>query len=151
MTIRTSLVSLAVSLAASATSLAYAKAAIVYEYDTHARVIGVSAIVGIEAPMIEVGDNCSQRIADVVVADVVYRERGVITAFRAKKPPPKEWYGEFRIDSNAIYRSLPNAKHLDVQKIIHKGAHLMVIYQMCGSGGFASVREIFKNSAVNNP
>jgi hypothetical protein len=125
---------------------------IIYQYGDKGKIVGVNALVGIEEPMLAQGDNCDQRIAEVVVDEVVYEGASdMITGFRAKKPAPKEWYGIFKIDSKAIYNSIQRAVHQDVQKLINKGARLIVVYQMCGSGGFVSVRDIFKKSAVNNP
>lgn len=125
---------------------------IIYQYGSGAKVIGVNALVGIEAPMVEPGDNCDQRIAEVVVDEVVYDGVSeMIAGFRAKKPAPNEYYALFRMDSKAIYGALPNPARLDVHRLVNKGARLVVIYQVCGSGGFISVRDIFKKSAVNNP
>ncbi len=130
----------------------HADVGIQYQYDDKLKRIGVNAIVGIEEPMTAPGDNCDQRIANVVVDEVVYDGASdMIAGFRAQKPAPKEWYGIFRIDTNAFYKSIPNAAHGDVLKIIKKGANLIVTYQVCGSGGFVLVRDIFKNTAINNP
>ena len=131
---------------------ANAKPAIIYQYGSNAKVIGVNALVNIEDAMVEPGDNCDQRIAEIVVDEVVYEGASeIITGFRAKKPAPNEFYALFTIDSKAVYDRLPNTQRRDVQKIINKGSRLVVIYQVCGSGGFLSVRDIFKKSAVNNP
>ena len=102
--------------------------------------------------MVAPGDNCDQRIADIVVDEVVYDGASTtIAGFRAKKPAPNEMYALFSIDSKAVYSALPNATRADVQKLIGKGARLIVVYQVCGSGGYISVRDIFKKSAINNP
>lgn len=131
---------------------ASAKPAIIYQYGPGAKVVGVNALVGIEAPMVEPSDNCDQRIAEVVVDEVVYDGASeMIAGFRAKKPAPNEYYALFGMDSKAIYGALPNPARRDVQRLVNKGARIVVIYQVCGSGGFISVREIFKKSAVNNP
>ena len=125
---------------------------VIYQFSDQAKVIGVNALVGIEEPMLAPGDNCDQRIAELVVDEVVYEGTSEkITGFRAKKPAPREFYGLFKIDSDAVYGALPNAARSDVQKLINKGARLIVVYQVCGSGGFLSVRDIFKRSALNNP
>jgi hypothetical protein len=131
---------------------AHAKPKIIYQYGSNTKVIGVNAIVNIEDAMVEPIDNCDQRIADIVVDEVVYeRASEIITGFRAKKPAPNEFYALFTIDNKALYDQLPNPQRRDVQRIIGKGARLVVIYQVCGSGGFLSVRDVFKRSAVNNP
>jgi hypothetical protein len=131
---------------------AKAEPAIVYQFNDHAKITGVNGLVGIEEPYTKPGDNCDQRIADVLVDEVVYEGASdMIVGFRAKKSAPKEWYGIFRIDGNAVYKALPNATHSDVQKLIKKGTQLIVIYQICGSGGFVNVRDIFKKTAINNP
>lgn len=133
-------------------SSAHADAGIEYQFGDKLKNTGVSAIVGIEEPMTAPGDNCSQRIADVVVDEVVYEGvSDMLAGFRAKKPAPKEWYGIFRINTDALYKSIPNAAHGDVLKLVKKGANLVVTYQVCGSGGFVNVRDIFKKSAINNP
>jgi hypothetical protein len=125
---------------------------LIYQYGPGAKVIGVNALVNIEEAQTESGSNCDQRIAEVVVDEVVYEGVStMIAGFRAKKPAPKEWYVLFRMDSRAIYQSISNAASADVQALISKGARLVVIYQVCGSGGFVSVRDVFKKSAVNNP
>jgi len=132
--------------------VAHADAGIEYQYGNKLKVTGVNAIVGIEEPMTAPGDNCSQRIADVVIDEVVYDGASdMVAGFRAKKPAPREWYGIFRIDTDALYKSIPNAAHNDVLKLIKKGASIIVTYQVCGSGGFVSVRDIYKKTAVNNP
>ena len=133
------------------TFAANAEPALVYQFGSK-RVIGVNGLVGIETPMVDPLENCSQRIAEVVVDEVVYDGASdIIAGFRAKKPAPNEWYGMFTIHSDAVYGALSNAARGDVQKLINKGARLIVIYQVCGSGGHVSVRDIFKKSALNNP
>lgn len=125
---------------------------LVYQFGDKAKIVGVNALVGIGEPMVSPGDNCDQRIAEVVVDEVVYEgATDTIKGFRAKKPAPNEWYGIFTIDSKAIYDALPNATQGYVQQLIKKGEKLIVIYQVCGSGGYAFVRDIFKKSALNNP
>jgi hypothetical protein len=135
-----------------ATTIVVAEPSIVYQLDNRAKITGVNGLVGIEEPFTKKGDNCSQRIADLMVNEVVYKsDSDMITGFRATKPPPNEWYGIFRIDSDALYKAIPNTTKSDVQKLIKKGAQLIVIYQVCGNGGFVSVRDIFKKSSINNP
>lgn len=133
-------------------AVAHADAGIEYQYNNKLKITGVNAIVGIEEPMTTPGDNCSQRIADVVIDEVVYSGvSDMVAGFRAKKPAPKEWYGIFRIDTDSLYKSIPNAAHGDVLKLIKKGTSVIVTYQVCGSGGFVNVRDVFKKTAVNNP
>jgi hypothetical protein len=130
---------------------ANAEPGLIYQYGDNANIVGVKALVGIEAPMVAPGDNCDQRIADVVIDEVVYEGKSdIIAGFRSKKPAPNEWYGLFSIDYRAVYDTLPNATRSDVQKLIKKGAKLIVIYQVCGSGGQVTVRDIFKKTAINN-
>lgn len=129
-----------------------AEPGLIYQFGDKGKIVGVKALVGVEAPMIAPGDNCDQRIADVVVDEVVYEGASdTVAGFRARKPAPNEWYGLFSIDSKSVYAALPNATRADVQKLIGKGARLIVVYQVCGSGGYISVRDIFKKSAINNP
>jgi hypothetical protein len=100
-----------------------AEPAIVYQYDSRSNVIGVNGPIGIGEPM----DDCSQRIADVKVDEVVYEGASdIIVGFRATKPAPNEWYGIFRIRSDVVYKAIPNATRSDVQRLIKKGAQLIV-------------------------
>ncbi len=46
---------------------------------------------------------------------------------------------------------LANAERGHVENRIKKGAKLIVVYQICGSGSFVSVRDVFDKSAINNP
>ena len=125
---------------------------IVYRYDSRANIIGVNGIVDIEKPSTEPFGACSQRIADIKVDEVVYDNASdIIAGFRATKPTPNEWYGIFRLDSDALYKSIPNAERSNVQKLIRKGAELIAVYQVCGNGGIVTVRDIFAKSAINNP
>lgn len=134
------------------TTVVVAEPSIVYQLDNRAKITGVNGLVGIEEPFTKRGDNCSQRIADLVVDEVVYKgDSDMIAGFRATKPAPNEWYGIFHIDSDALYKAISNTTKSDVQKLIKKGAQLIVIYQVCGNGGFVSVRDIFKQSSINNP
>lgn len=128
-----------------------AKAGFEYKYKDR-QIVDVTALVGIEEAQAQPGDGCEHRISDLVVDEVVYKGTSeLVEGFRAKKPAPVEWYGLFRIDSDALYKSISNAEHGNVPKLIKKGAKLIVVYQVCGNGGFVYVRDIFKKSAINNP
>lgn len=123
MSIETKLIApslLAIGMLTCVTS-AQADAGIEYQFGDKLKITGVNGIVGIEEPMTAPGDNCSQRIADVVVDEVVYDGASdMVAGFRAKKPAPKEWYGIFRINTDALYKSIPNAAHGDVLKLISR-------------------------------
>lgn len=163
-------------LALSISSVAIAESRIVFRYSTDPkpRITGVAAIVNLEEPYKE----CDQRIADLVVDEVVYDgSSGIIVGFRAQKPssktsgwnfwggflpdlidriwPPKsdlgsrEWYGLFAM--KGFYMSLANAERGHVGDLVKKGAKLIVSYQICGSGSFVSVRDIYDKATINNP
>ena len=134
----------------------FAEPGIVYRYSTPPKleISGVNGIVELEAAMTEPGSGCEQRIADLVVDEVVYEGTSeMLIGFRAKKPAngSSEWYGLFSMATKALYQNLSNAERRNIQQLIRRGAKLIVIYQICGSGGFASVRDVFAKSAVNNP
>ena len=126
---------------------AHADVTIQYQYDNKPNITGVRAIVGIEEPL----SDCDQRIADLVIDEVVYDGASdLVLGFRAKKPAPQEWYGIFRIN-DALYKSISNVEHSQITNLIKKGARVIVTYHVCGSGGYVYVRDIFKKSAMNNP
>ena len=82
--------------------------------------MGVNALVEIEEPM----DMCEQRIAQIVVDEVVYVGASeTIAGFRANKPRPFERHALFSIDSKAVYTAIPNAARGDVQKLTPTFAH----------------------------
>lgn len=121
---------------------------LVYQYDDDFNIVGVNGLIGIE----ELMHDCDQRIANIVVDEVKYEGvSDVITGFNARKPTSKKIDFFFNIDSADIYRASDKITKSDVQKLIHKGAKLIVVYQVCGSGGYFFVRDIFKLSALNNP
>lgn len=121
---------------------------LVYQYDNNFNIVGVNGLIGIE----ELMADCDSRIAKVVVDKVEYKEGSdIITGFYAKKLASKKMDYFFSIDSDVVDRTLNKLSKLDVQKLIRKGEHLIVVYQVCGSGGFTSARDIFKWSALNNP
>lgn len=129
-----------------------AEPALVYERGLEGGVEDVRALVGIEEPMAAPGENCDQRIAELVVDEVVYDGvSNMVAGFRATKPAPNEWYGIFRLDNAAVYKALPNSAHGDMLRLFKKGNELIVVYQVCGSGGFVSVRDVYKKSTLNNP
>lgn len=103
---------------------AHADVTIQYQYDSKLNVTGVNAIIGIE----EVFPDCNQRIADLVIDEVVYDGASdLILGFRAKKPAPQEWYGIFRI-SDAIYKSISNAERSQITRLIKKSAHVVELH-----------------------
>ena len=135
---------------------AIAEPGIVYRYSSSPKVevIGVSAVVDLEAAMTETGSGCEQRIADLSIDEVVYEGASdIVIGFRAQKPGngTNTWYGVFAMDTKALYRKLPNPERHNVQLLVKRGAKVIVTYQVCGSGGFASVRDIYAKSAVNSP
>jgi hypothetical protein len=149
---------LAIAASASALTLkpALAEPGIVYSYSPPPKfgVTGVNAIVNLEEAQTEDGSGCEQRIADLVVDEVAYEGASdIVIGFRAKKPGnnKNEWYGLFSMNTQALYRKLPNPDRRNVQLLVKRGARVIVVYQVCGSGGFASVRDVYAKSAVNNP
>lgn len=132
-------------------SSAQAAPGLVYQYGPHKKV-EVRALVGVEEPMTAPNDNCDQRIAEVTVADVAYNGTSdMISGLRATKPAPNEWTGLFSINSKAVYDAIPDVTRTDLQKLIHRGARLIITYQVCGSGGYASIRDVYMASSLNNP
>lgn len=124
------------------------KTQFIMTYDEHANITGINALVGIT----EFDPSCDQRIASVVVDEIVYDgDSDTIVGFRAQKPGPRPWYGIFRIDHEQLFNALGRPAQVDLQKLVHKRAPLIVIYQVCGSAGIISVREIFAKGALNNP
>lgn len=133
---------------------ALAEPGIVYRYGPKLDIIGVNAIVDLERAYTEKGDSCEQRIADLVIDEVVYEGANeIVIGFRAKLPGnnTNELYGLFTMDTTSLYKKLSNSERRNVQLLVKKGAEVVVTYQICGSGGFISVRDIYAKSAVNNP
>ena len=133
---------------------AFAEPGIVYRFSPKFEVIGVNAIVDLEPAMTESGSGCEQRIADLIVDEVVYEGASdIVIGFRAQKPGSKAntWYGLFSMNTKLLYRKLPNPERHNVQLLVKKEAKLIVVYQVCGSGGFSSVRDIYAKAAINNP
>ena len=146
---------LATAVLAAAPFLAVAQPGISYRYGPPPKmeIIEVTAIVDLEEAMTD-AKNCEQRIADLVIDEVVYEGTSeIVTGFRALKPGvgTKPWYALFEMDTKALYRNISNSERRNVQMLIRKGAKIIVSYQVCGSGGFISVRDVFLKSAVNNP
>lgn len=154
----------------------FAEPRIVYRYSAGPKleIAGVDGIVNLQ----EAYKDCSQGIADLVVDEVVYDgSTNIIVGFRANIPSSKtsKWnaWGGFLPDlidriwppkSNlnsrdryhlfemrGFYMSLANAERHYVGDLIKKGAKLIVAYQICGSGSFVSVRDVYDKSAINNP
>lgn len=145
---RVRLLALATVLAAA--SSAHAEPGIVYRYSPAPKVkaIGVQAIVDLEPAMTETGSGCEQRMADLVIEDVVYDGASDrVVGFRA----PKTGLGMFKMETDKLYKSLSNAERRAPLLLIRRGAKVLVTYQMCGSGGFISVRDVWDKSAINRP
>ncbi|WP_319585298.1 hypothetical protein [uncultured Desulfobulbus sp.] len=122
------------------------KPKIVYKYDNFAQPTGVKAIIDIE----ETDTQCDQRIALITVEEVLYEGSSEqVEGFRAKLSSDKIDYLFSIYNNKAIYENLPNAARRDVLQLINKGSNLLVDYQVCGSGGFFSVRNIFSARFVN--
>ena len=129
---------------------------IVYKYTKPPKtdIVGVNAIVDLESAETEQGSSCDQRIADLTIDEVVYQGASeLIIGFRAMKPAngSSEWYTLFSMTTKELYEKLSNAERRYPQQLVKKGAKVIVTYQVCGSGGFVSVRDIFAKSAINNP
>lgn len=125
---------------------------IAYQYSPSPtlNIVGVNAIVNLE----EAYKDCDQRIADLVIDEVVYEGASdTVIGFRAQKPGKKTdtWYGLFTMSTESLYGKLSNAERRNVLLLVKKGAKVIVAYQVCGSGSFSSVRDIYAKSAINNP
>lgn len=130
-----------------------AEPGIVYRYaiSPKLQIVGVDAVVDLEPA--ETGNNCSQGIAETTIDEVAYEgTTDIIIGFKAQKPgtASNAWYGLFRMATSVLYRKLPNAERHYVQILIRKGARVIVVYQVCGSGGFVSVRDVWARAAMNS-
>ena len=118
-----------------------------YSYTKKAEITGVKAITGIEDTM----SDCSQNIAEVTIDQVIYQDNSdYITGFRVKPTKTNQWPQSFTMYTKKLYEQLSNSQRLNVQMIIKNGAQLLVVYQQCGSGGYISVKDVFKKSALLN-
>jgi hypothetical protein len=98
--------------------------------------------------------DCDQRLADLIIDEVVYRGASTtVIGFRAKKPGADKGITLFEMDTYELYRRLGRlpeyagpgyAENRDVQKVIRKGQRVLVVYQMCRSGGEKHVRDVFQ-------
>ena len=133
------------TLALSATTLA--APSVVYRYNMAGAQTPI-AIIDLERAYTAPSENCSQRFAEVKIDQVVYDGVSeIIAGFRAKKPQPNEWTGLFRLTT----KDLGKFEMRELAKIVQQGHKIFTLYQICGSGEFVSVREIWLKDAVNNP
>jgi len=125
---------------------ASAKPIIAYEYDSHAKRVGMRGLLRIE----DTEMDCENRIGDVIVDEVSFiRGSKKISGFNTTKSSS---IGYINIDLDAFYRFASDSEQAEISKLIEKGSRLIVIYQACGaSGGFRSVLDLFKQSSLNNP
>lgn len=123
------------------------KPSIVYRYEgASSTPIGV---VGLQDAYTDPMDNCGQRIADVTIREVVYDGASdIIEGFRISNPKKDEPRKRFIIDE---LHNLSMGQMGELSRIVEAGAKVIVIYQICGSGKFHTVRELWLKSAVNNP
>ena len=127
---------------------------LVYLYASSPKVeaASVNGIVDLVPADTTFGSGCEQRIAELTIDEVVYKgENDDVIGFRAEKPGGDgiEWL--YTMNTAKLYEKLPNARRHDVKKLVKKGKEVIVTYQVCGSGGFTSVRDIFAKTAINHP
>jgi len=103
------------------------------------------AMINIEEAMTAPGDGCTQLINEVVVSEVTYDGSSeIINGFRVNPAKNIKSITLYRISSDKM-TSYDNDQ---LQRIVKKGARLIVLAQICGSGGFTSVREIWLKNAI---
>lgn len=123
---------------------------ILFAFTTLARsepTISDSSFVDIEAAM----PDCGQHIAEVVIDQVVYKNvSDIIAGFRIERPSPNGLYSLYRIRTSS-YEHLSKVEQYSVlSDLVSKGAQLIITYQICGSGGFIYVENIYKASVFND-
>ena len=115
-----------------------------FEYDSNGNVIEVMGFVGLQDPY----RDCEQKISNVIVDEVVYEGISrIIGGFRGRMTGhPYGTHVLFHIDD--LYSKISNAEMSFIPEIIKKGAALIVIYHVCGNGGYHHVRGLFKGAAL---
>jgi hypothetical protein len=103
------------------------------------------AMIGFEDAYTEPMDNCQQHIAEVVVGEIAYDGPSeIIAGFRVDPAKSTNGVTLYRIDPADITAG----KMRQLQKIVRKGARLVVLAQTCGMGHFTSVRELWLKNAL---
>lgn len=124
-----------------------AEPTLAYSFTPKSQDVTLNGFSGME----EVMSDCTQRIADIVIDDVLYDDKSAdrIVGFRAKETKQNRWPASFAMQSEALYLKLPNAERLVLHQIIKRGVPVIVTYQSCGSGGFNSVKDVYRKAAIN--
>jgi len=94
--------------------------------------------------------DCQQALREVVIDTVEYDEpmSDTIVGFRTRDDPA-QGVTAFPIESEPLYRTLSNAQQADVARVIHKGPETVLVrYQVCGSGGYVSVLDIYRTATI---
>jgi hypothetical protein len=127
-------------------SCAMAEPMLVESYSQKSNIASIDGIVGLEEPM----SDCSQHIGELTIDEVIYESNSdYIIGFRAKQTKSNPSLPSFSMNTKELYLKLGNAGRLNIQLIIKKAAPVIVTYQKCGSGGFISVRDVFKKNIIN--
>lgn len=107
--------------------------------------ITIKGVVGLEEPM----ELCEQHIRELSVQDVIYHTNSdYIVGFRAKKKERNFPLPLFSMKTDELYANSGNVARLYLHQIVYSGAEVIVTYQVCGSGGFISVRDVFLKNFV---
>jgi hypothetical protein len=105
-----------------------------------------AAMVGFEDAYTGQMDNFQQRMAEVVVGEIAYDGPSeVIAGFRVDPAKATNGVTLYRIGSPG---DITAGEMRQLQKIVRKGARLIVLAQTCGAGRFTSVRELWLKSAL---
>ena len=136
---------LIITLLTCASTCAIAEPMMVESYSQKSNIPSIDGIAGLEETMAD----CSQHIAELTIDEVIYENNSdYIIGFRAKPTKNNQMLSSFAMDTKELYLKLGNAGRLNVQLVIKKAAPVIVTYQKCGSGGFISVKDVFKKSVV---
>lgn len=104
------------------------------------------AMIDFEDAYTEPMANCRQHIAEVVVSEVAYDGPSeIIAGFRVDPARAANGVTLYRIDPADVTAG----QMRQLQKIVRKGARLIVLAQTCGMGRFTSVRELWLKSALD--
>ena len=136
---------LIITLLISAHTSAIGESMMIENYSQKSDTPSIDGVAGLEETMID----CSQHIAKLTIDEVIYEDNSdYIVGFRAKQTKSNH-LPSFSMDTKGLYQKLGNAGRLNLQLIVQKNTPVIVTYQKCGSGGFISVKDIFKESALN--
>lgn len=106
-----------------------------------------TAMIGFEDAHTQPLSNCRQHISEITVSEIAYNG-------------PSELIAGFRVDPEkavngiTLYRfgsanDITAEEMQQLQKIVRKGAKLIVLAQTCGMGRLTTVRELWLKSSLN--